>query len=623
MSEISVLQENTDEKLREVSGPRLPPDYRFLKEPSAREGAWPVNFDFLKSGGKLLPAKFVYNTTQKGLQIGPILFRPQTLVFKIRPQERRRDFIFEWPGNLPHNGRIKLLNAADDKLIWEREFDKWDLGERLVRINVKTKTGTGKIHFYRWTDPKMDEDVVAAVNKAGKIKYCVSFEGENFRHQLCTAALSAKEGSEKMEPVAAKEGGTVAVGSTESKEPVVSVNDKPERPKGIIVVGLENEAIKFRATWADSSFIEVFTRPLQFEIVDAYRTPEKVFLLRAKGATPYEENVKFLDDGTWETKIKNFRIYVSGTGEIPFYQEFFINQQMPAPEEKIKIQRRSFVNTYAGNTMLYGYTPKTAKITSVYGPANKYEGEYFTWNVNKLEKGKTIKTNIGINYGERDYQGVVEVYRGYQLEIGARLSGVAVVQNQQLLLLSDFVMNYWSETFFGSKNYWLGQQRWGLKLKYLSSITNIDLLDKFSSAHLDIAYRLMPGIWERDATMGLLLGYQAVSVNSDTIPMLGGGAFWARSMPQFFDRLFNIIPWFRYPKWVDMELIWYFMTTDPNYRVGTNFLYNFHGKMLLTPRFYIEGGGSMRQISYGTVGSLMTPLTASFVQGTLGVGYNF
>lgn len=608
----AVLQEDETEKLSPVKGPQLPKDYQFLKEPKSREESKSVDFNFLKSGGKLLPAKFVYEVTDKGTSVGPILIRPQNLNLRYRTKEKKRDLIFEFPGHFPDHGKLQIYQASDNKILWQREFDKWDLGERLTKFKVKSKSNLGKKYFFRWTEEKVDEEQFDFIKTSKGLRYCVAFESDDYKHILCTGVIAAVDGDTKFKPV-----------SEEKAEITVSINDKPERPKGIVVVGLDGDTIKFKSSLPDGSTVEIFTKPMTFEILDAIRTPEKELLIRARGATPFEENVKFLDDGSWKTIVKKFHLYVSGAGEIPFYQELFINQQLPTLEEKVKISRRSFLNTYNSDTMIYGFTPDTAKIGSVDGSANKYETQYFTWHVNKLEKGQVSKPNIGVSYGSRNYQGAVDVYRGYQLEVGARISGVGVVQTKELLLISDFVLNYWSETFFGSKNYWLGQQRWGLKAKYLKSMTKVDVLESFSSTHFDIAYRLIPGIWERDATIGLLLDYQSVNVNTDTVPMVGVGAFWARPMPKFFDKIFNIIPFFRYPKWVDMEIMYYVSSLDPSYQLGTNFLYNFHGKMLVTPRFYFEGGGSMRQVNFGRVGSLDTPLNASFLQGTFGIGYNF
>jgi hypothetical protein len=615
MADSGVLDADKSEKLAPVNGPKLPKDYNWLKAPKATDEAKPVDFNFLKSGGKLLPAKFVYEVTDKGTKIGPILIRPQNLNFRLKTTERQRDLILEFPGHMPDNGKLQIFQTSDNKMLWQRDFDKWDLGERLVKWNVKSKDAKKsalKKHFFRWTEQKISDELFGYLKTSKGLKFCVSYQGEGFKHSLCTGVTAFRDTTKKFETEA-----------NLKNEIAVNVNDKPERPKGIIVVGLEGDTIKFNSSLPDGSTVEIFTKPIKFEIVDAIRTPEKDLFIKARGATPYEEDVKFFEDGSWQTKIKNFRLYVSGAGEIPFYQELFINQQLPSPEEKIKISRRSFLNTYAPSTMIYGFTLPQTKISTVDGPANKYEDGFFTWNVQKLKKGEVSKPNIGVTYGSRNYQGVIDVYRGYQLEIGARMSGVAVVQTKELLLLSDIVMNYWSETFFGSKNYWWGQQRWGIKAKYLKSMTSIDLLQSFSSIHLDIAYRFTPGIWERDATFGAMFDYQNVNVNTDNVSMIGVGAFWARSMPKFFDRLFNIIPLFRYPKWVDMEFIYYFMPMDPKYVLGTNFLYNFHGKMLITPRFYIEGGGSMRQVNYGVVGASQTPLNASFLQGTIGVGYNF
>lgn len=597
---------------QDIIGPSLPADYKFLKNSLYSSKLIPMNFDFFKSGGKLLPAKFIYSVSNKGLKIGPILFREKHLSLKIQKREKKDDLIITWPGYLPINGKILVYKSKANQVIFEKAFDKWDLGDELKKVRLRSKNPNNRDHYFKWQENDIDSDIIKKLKESEQVKLCVKFVGVGYRHSFC---------SEKS--VSTNSNKEILFEEITRQTDEVFVDDKSQRPNGIIVVGFENEKLKFKANLANGMSVELLTKPLMFQIIDSTKTLEGELHIKATGATPFEDRAKIFEDGSWEATIKNFKLWVSGAGEIPFYQEFFVNQPLPVATEKLRIYPRSFLNTYANDTMIYGTSPPPAKITSVDGSANKYERSYYTWYVDRLKKGEVNKRNIGITYGDRNYQGIVDVYRGYQLEIGARLSGVAVVQNQELLLISDFVMSFWSETFFGSKNYWIGQQRWGLKAKYFRGLTKVNLLEQFTVTHLDIAYRLVPGIWERDATVGLLLSYQSVTLNADTVPMLGGGAFWARSMPYFFDKLFNIIPWFRHPKWVDAEVIYYLASSDTKYKLGTNFLVNFHGKMLMTPRFFIEGGASMRQTNYAVVGSGQTPLNASFLTGTLGVGYNF
>ncbi len=403
----------------------------------------------------------------------------------------------------------------------------------------------------------------------------------------------------------------------------MSINGSASKPKGIIVIGRDADEVKFKVTLSKGTLVEFDTRPSQFEIIDAVGLPDNKTRLRATGATPYAESVKFLDDGSWVTEIKNSKMYVGGTGEIPFYQEIFISQRLPRENEKLLVHRKSFLNTYAANTTIYGYVPVTEGLRPIDGSIKKYNNNTYIWKIDKLKKGKINKREATVEVGKKDYTAIADIYRGYQYEVSARISGVALVETQEILFIGDLIFGSWYESLFGNKNYYYGQQRWGLYLKHFVSLTSVSALTNFTATSADLKYRLVPGVWEKDATVGLIAGFQSVTFNSTSLPMYGVGAFWARPMPEFFDRIFNVIPWFRYPKWVDMELISYLIAADSKYNLGTNYVLNFHGKMLFTRQFFMEGGMSIRQTEFKLTTSSLAPTTGSLLTGTLGFGYNF
>jgi hypothetical protein len=157
----------------------------------------------------------------------------------------------------------------------------------------------------------------------------------------------------------------------------------------------------------------------------------------------------------------------------------------------------------------------------------------------------------------------------------------------------------------------------------------------FDNGTVDIKYRLTPGVWMREPTVGLMASYLNFAYGiEDTlgevkfyVPVAGGGVFWARSMPKFFDDIFNIIPFLRYPKWVDWEFIYYPLELRDKQKSNFMFSMNFHGKVLWTKTFFGEAGFSLKNFSFEDVRSsnpdkqLGPSVVAAF--GTIGIGIHF
>ena len=106
--------------------------------------------------------------------------------------------------------------------------------------------------------------------------------------------------------------------------------------------------------------------------------------------------------------------------------------------------------------------------------------------------------------------------------------------------------------------------------------------------------------------------------------MVGGGMFWARSMPKIFDSLFNILPFMRYPKWVDMELVWYPVSLSSLQSITFTFALNFHGKVQWSKKWFGEAGFGIRNFSWDhLVQDEERAIAFAAAYGTVGLGYQF
>lgn len=139
---------------------------------------------------------------------------------------------------------------------------------------------------------------------------------------------------------------------------------------------------------------------------------------------------------------------------------------------------------------------------------------------------------------------------------------------------------------------------------------------------LDLRYLLTPGLWERNETVGLLLGFESGQYGRYSAGKVGVGIFWARSMPKVFDELLNEVVFMRYPKWVDMEIVNYVMSPSSDVILDNDFVINFHGKILWTDKFFGEAGFGFKRYSFLT-GPEKDVFQMQTFYGTVGLGLNF
>lgn len=255
--------------------------------------------------------------------------------------------------------------------------------------------------------------------------------------------------------------------------------------------------------------------------------------------------------------------------------------------------------------------------------------EFETWNHENLEAEKWNRSYFLTKDDKHEYKAYLEIYRGHAGEASLRLTGLTAAGGKASVMAEGHV-GYWFNTLAGWDHYYLSRQRWGLGAKYVNVLSTIPAIDedgsqsdvKIQSMILDLKYRFTPGLWERDETWGAMLSYENLTFGDYKVPKLGYGIFWARSMPQFFDNIFNTVSFFRYPKWVDMELIKYQNSMDANYKLGDDYAINFHGKILWTPRFYGEAGFGIKKY-YLLQKDTLQGGTLNTFYGTLGLGVNF
>jgi hypothetical protein len=278
----------------------------------------------------------------------------------------------------------------------------------------------------------------------------------------------------------------------------------------------------------------------------------------------------------------------------------------------------------------------------------------FVWEFGAKKRGEMNRSYLSVNDGQNTFKAYHELYKAYPREFSLRSVLIGDL-NAGLTFLGEVAFNYWFEDVLGSDSLLLSRQRWGVSSKYFRSMGNLKVgtgSGPFDSTSLELKYRFTPGLWARTESWGAILGYQKIGYStslrySSTVTaqadfaaqFIGVGGFWARSMPRIFDDIFNIIPFMRYPKWVDVEFIYYpsALSSEVEMTQGIvnegNFVFNFHGQVMWSQRFFGEAGFGLKQYQYykkiqtpapvnGST-SVRTKLPFAAPFGTVGIGYRF
>jgi hypothetical protein len=338
----------------------------------------------------------------------------------------------------------------------------------------------------------------------------------------------------------------------------------------------------------------------------------------------------------WETDIslKDPAIYLPGLSGGVFKQKLIISK-LPSDSFRPYLANRTIEASYIDGAKVFGRAAPSTRLQTSQNSIEMDKGSReFTWYFRSLKRGSMNRSYLTIHSDGKEYKAYHEMFKGYPRELSARLSGILSSEGS-LVLVGEFAFNYWFEDLFGWTQYYLARHRWGLSTKYFQSLTNFSLANASSSktsnsgilkvTTLDLKYRLSPGLWNRDESWGFTGSYQKVNFLTFDSSFLGNGVFWARSMPKVFDDMLNLLKIFRYPKWVDAELIFYYLPGEAKTKINfPNYALNFHGKVMWTNSFFGEAGFGLKQ--YNFQDASVTPakkLQFGSLYGTAGIGLNF
>ncbi len=566
----------------------------------------------------------------------------------------------QWHGLLEeqNNNELFIRHQKEFETAVQGEKAKGNLEELKKKLQLAHPQKLSQIHqgsVYGLSHKGFFE--IPIVQMTEPFRFCLSQDEVNSRLAVCSRRYQFE-----------RVGGRYNLAKTVRESvPRVLINDKQVNNKGSAIFLQNDIPIKFSAVLKNGAYFEFISHPKEISVVDMVRSADrKTIEIIGYGETPMAQINESTYADTVHGGLLNFMptigdlkkywqvslpvetpyIYLKGVGGAPFRQSFNFNN-IPPETARTKLLDKTPKSTYGSHLWVKGTVTPDMQLSADGGVmVERTSPTEFRWALPTPEKGVYNTGILNVNDGHEIWRTQFDIFRGYPFEFSARLSGV-VTSDFTLILLGEVAGQYWFEDIFGWQNFKYSNQRWGVAAKYFNAMTGtsntitkpgVTNLRELQVANFDLKYRLSPGVWGRDPTVGAILSGQTITYGFDDpgdqvphvtykIPVVGAGVFWARSMPKIFDDFFNILPILRYPKWVDWEFLYYPFALQAHQKSNGIFSMNFHGKIQWTKRFFGEMGFGLKNFSFDdttsadTLRQLHSQLLLAY--GTLGLGFNF
>lgn len=641
------------------------PQRSLLKTAATRDFKLPLYFDQVDNGVILPPLELEYDLTAEGknLKIGNLQFNEKNFYFALLPMGKTHSqlpqvlgsgeagkvaLVMAWPDKLMSHATVEMISRTgtvlwtytfteEDRKNWQGKLDGWRKALVEKGVPAKNLIGSG-IFGAQFAIEDVESAKAPFWGQKDSFRFCLTQTDGRNSTKMCSQRYGTKSS-----------GKSIIMGKVrqDAVTPRVLVNNEEAPLKNTVPVAADMPSAFFAELGTGESY-EFVSLPNKLELMDIAET-KKPGVLRIVGydTRPVGRSV-FLNPDQYSalTRLLGFeatigdprkfwaaavrksdpKIYLSGQGGGVFKQRFELSE-IPRAQSRVYLSNRTPKGTYIDGIKLEGRKQPVATVSSEQNSAKELPGDpaRFEWNFKATERGQINRSYLNVDIDGKTYRSYYEIYKGFPRELSGRFTGVQA--SGEFIIMGEIAYNQWFEDLFGWTNYWLSRQRWGFSAKYFQSFNQLKVDAAGNTAPLsvmtvDFKYRATPGLWGRDETVGGMLSYQNVTFDQLKAPMLGVGAFWARSMPKVFDDFFNLLPFMRYPKWVDMEFIYYVSSMDSKVTLNAPMSLNFHGKVLWTDRYFGEAGFGMKRYGF-TDKSLNQKAELNTFYGTVGLGINF
>ncbi|MDG0816296.1 hypothetical protein [Bdellovibrio svalbardensis] len=551
------------------------------------------------------------------LMLGPLQFTNESLKVQIEEDILR----VSWDTRFVAEGELSIVDTSG-KVLWR------------VRAN-RNSSGEGLWKFQGWRG-----DQGPRWKSGDHLRFCLRADFPKGFSSICTQGYGVEVSEAKLRPEYLK--GAVV-------PRVIVLNEEKMNLKGAVEVTTE-KPIHFLATIKSGATYEFLSEVQRLDLKDIIESEKKDFVsIKGRGAIPLDKEAKVIPGieygavtkalgfertiaepkPLWQVDlpIRDARLPVPGTAGGVFVYPLEI-QSYPRSKDRLFIHRDSLSGTYRDKDKILVKVSKDIQVPNLKAVDVTNHSILRQWQFSAGNRFEENYPELLVQDGQQSHKAYLEVYRGAPGEISLRLSGINSSEGESSLV-GEAHLSYWFNDLLDWQNYWFSKQRWGVSAKYFVALSKLAVevgggptqqVD-LTSLQLDMRYRFSPGLWERDETVGAILAYEGLMLGDAKVKKAGAGLFWARSMPRAIDGLLNKISFLNHPKFVDMEYIQFFNALDSGTSVGSDFVVNFHGKVMWAPELFGEAGFGIKSYSFTNANGSGASLDTFYL--TLGMGYNF
>lgn len=626
--------------------------------------AIPMYFELREDSVKILPAEFEYDLSLDGsrtLRVGNVIVNQKSFGFGCRtlgqllPQmkgsvtdsELNQSYLFlKWPTQLIAGGQIEMV-SQDGQVFWRSRISADVINRWQKQVEVWKSTALTRVRGAKASDLKSGlfqaqigfpiDLSQASFSGQRSYRFCLSQKSGRAYSKLCSSwyVNRKKESQLIMAKLPSELRPRVLLQNAEAplKGVVQAPQDLPMRFYADLSFG---ESYEFIAQPAIPQLMEVSAKESEGKhVLIGYGIPpnQQVTILnpdtessiaKALGLeSTIKDNRKF-----WSLQIPREQtdLYFPGQGGGLFHQKFEF-QSIPSDQLRPFLSTRLQPGTYSDGAYVPGRKNVGMQVSTEQNSVtlDPKDPELFYWRFGAKDKGEINRSYLTISNETQSARAYYELYRGYGNELSGRFS--AILSANETINMGELAFNHWFENIFGWENYYIAKQRWGLSYKQFQSLNSFVVGQAGETANLqvstlDLKYRFTPGLWTRDESWGLMANYQTVAIDPLSTSMMGVGWFWARSMPRSLDQLFSRLPFMNYPKWVDMEMVYYVSSNNSQIALAANYAINFHGQVLWKKWFFGEAGFGMKRYAF-TDTALDQQFELNTFYGTVGMGIKF
>ncbi len=469
------------------------------------------------------------------MKLGDILIDTDQTQFELilpNKGDKKFNLIFAWPYALVPEGQIILFNNYG-KALWSTKVEPQFLS---IVPNKKSTNLSLRSDVARMTSAPIDIKVLNEMKYLPFIKFCIHKLEDNSRLQLCSREFYFSGTKDDMQ---------IKSRSPSQKQSRLIINDQVVNGgQAIILLNDPKQNLNLKALSENGALLEFETRMSPVDFQDVFVSENGATLnLRAEGALPAKQDkVELLEGKSWKAQIPvtDPVLYLRGAGGLPMRQEFYLRGPVPAEAMRPYALAPLQTKTYSDQIIIDVRAPENAKviIKDKNSGLKSFPDGHFLWLLKNLDVESDNKRFMSFKTANSEFSVSHKVQKGTLFH--AKVYGV--YEPSSSLLLGNFVLDWWSESFLGARgdSHFL---RWGLQIEQILALSRKDDFMDYSLARTALMYRFKPGFNFVDPTWGIKIPFQSLKTSLATYNSFGLGVFYQGENPSFGG---SSIDWFNF-----------------------------------------------------------------------------